>query len=47
MVARAAGFQNLQHLQSANAVLRRLNERPVLPPADARNVELPQPNACS
>ena len=44
MLARAAGFQNLQHLRAASAAQRRLDSRVEAPPlepspADARQVE--------
>lgn len=39
MVARAAGFQNVQHLNAAHAAQRRLNDRTEAPPHDARSVE--------
>ena len=39
MVARAAGFQNQQHMRAASAALRRLNNRVENPLADARAVE--------
>ena len=39
MLARAAGFQNLQHLRAASAAQRRLDSHSEAPPADARQVE--------
>lgn len=39
MLARAAGFQNLQHLRAASAAQRRLDRQVEAPPADARQVE--------
>ena len=39
MVARAAGFQNVQHMRSAHAAAQRLKQLADAPPADARVVE--------
>ncbi len=39
MVARAAGFQNVQHMRSAHAAAQRLKQLAEAPPADARVVE--------
>ena len=39
MVARAAGFQNLQHMRAAQAARHRLDNRADPAPADARTVE--------
>ena len=39
MLARAAGFQNVQHMRAAKAALRRLNRAVDEPPADPRAVE--------
>jgi hypothetical protein len=39
MVARAAGFQNLQHMRAATAARNRMNSREAPPIADARTVE--------
>ncbi len=39
MVARAAGFQNLQHMRAAQAARGRLDSRADPAPADARTVE--------
>ena len=39
MVARAAGYQNMQHMRSAHAAEQRLGRAVTAPPADARVVE--------
>jgi len=39
MVARAAGFQNVQHMRAAQAAQRRIEARMDQPPADMRTVE--------
>lgn len=39
MLARAAGFQNLQHLRAASAAERRLQSAPPQPAPDARQIE--------
>ncbi|NJS39524.1 MAG: DUF2087 domain-containing protein [Rhodobacteraceae bacterium] len=39
MLARAAGFRNVQHLRAAHAALRRLNREVEVPPIDGRAVE--------
>ncbi len=39
MLARAAGFQNVQHMRSAQAAMRRLDRADDEKPADARAVE--------
>lgn len=39
MLARAAGFQNLQHMRAANAARRRIETRQDAPPVDMRVVE--------
>lgn len=39
MIARAAGFQNVQHLRSAHASVQRLKSRKDAPTGDARSVE--------
>ena len=39
MLARAAGFQNLQHMRGATAAAKRLDRPADTPPADARLVE--------
>lgn len=39
MAARAAGYQNVQHMRSAHAAGQRLTRRVDDPPADARTVE--------
>ncbi|WP_299078553.1 DUF2087 domain-containing protein [uncultured Ruegeria sp.] len=39
MIARAAGFQNVQHMRSANAAQRRLEVQRHKPPVDMRSVE--------
>lgn len=39
MAARAAGYQNVQHMRSAHAAAGRLSRAAVDPPADARAVE--------
>lgn len=39
MVARAAGFQNVQHMRATSAAARRIEARPKQPTADMRTVE--------
>jgi hypothetical protein len=39
MLARSAGFRNVQHLRAANAALRRLSQKVETVPVDARAVE--------
>ncbi|MES0861139.1 DUF2087 domain-containing protein [Ruegeria sp. SCPT10] len=39
MLARAAGFQNLQHMRASNAAKRRIETRPDAEPLDMRTVE--------
>ena len=39
MIARASGFQNLQHMRSISAAQRRLEKPPESTPMDSRSVE--------
>lgn len=39
MTARAAGFQNVQHMRAAHAAAQRLDQNTEAPPANARTVE--------